>query len=132
ANISFPAGVPKAVRVFDPEGMEVPAQITGEKNGTARILFLARMPSVGYAVYDVQLAEATAFTNTLKVTESSLENARYRVHLDENGDVASIFDKSINKELLSAPARLALQTEKPHDWPAWNMDWDDQRSEEHT
>jgi alpha-mannosidase len=62
----------------------------------------------------------------LSVNESELENARYRIRLDENGDVASIFDKSVNQELLSAPIRLALQTEKPHDWPAWNMDWTNQ------
>jgi alpha-mannosidase len=41
--------------------------------------------------------------------------------------VSGIFDKSINKELLSAPARLAFQTERPKDWPAWNMDWADQQ-----
>lgn len=56
-----------------------------------------------------------------------MKNARYRIRVDENGDVASIFDKTVNKELLSAPARLAFQTEKPHDWPAWNMDWADQQ-----
>src|SRR5262249_61287289 len=65
--------------------------------------------------------------SSLNVSESLLENARYRVKLDQNGDVSSIFDKSINKELLSAPLRLAFQTEKPHDWPAWNMDWADQQ-----
>src|SRR5205085_1365652 len=62
----------------------------------------------------------------LKVSESSVENSRYKLTV-ENGDISSIFDKQINKELLSAPLRLALQTEKPHDWPAWNMDWEDQK-----
>ncbi|HEY0321787.1 MAG TPA: glycoside hydrolase family 38 C-terminal domain-containing protein [Pyrinomonadaceae bacterium] len=128
ASISFPGGAPKGVRVFDPEGREVPAQVVGEKDEAAQILFLASAPSVGYAVYDVQAADApSSNTSPLKITESSLENARYRLRVDENGDVASIFDKAISKELLSAPARLALQTEKPHDWPAWNMDWEDQQ-----
>jgi alpha-mannosidase len=36
-------------------------------------------------------------------------------------------DKSTNQEVLSAPARLAFQTEKPRQWPAWNMDWEDQK-----
>src|ERR1051326_7793756 len=63
----------------------------------------------------------------LHVDERSLENARYRVALDDNGDVRSIVDKELGKELLAAPLRLAFQTEKPHDWPAWNMDWDDQK-----
>jgi alpha-mannosidase len=129
AFITFAGGVPKSVRVFDPEGREVPAQLDGEKDGAARVLFLARVPSVGYAVYDVRAtdAENAPPASQLKVTDSSLENARYLVKLDQNGDVASIFDKSIMKELLSAPSRLAFQTEKPRDWPAWNMDWADQQ-----
>jgi alpha-mannosidase len=129
ASLSFKGGAPKGVRVLDPEGKEVPAQIVSEKNGVMQILFLAKAPSVGYAVYDVQGSDAppSSAASPLKVTESSLENGRYRLQLDQNGDVSSIFDKALNKELLNAPARLALQTEKPHDWPAWNMDWADQQ-----
>jgi alpha-mannosidase len=129
ASIHFPHGAPKGVRVFAPDGRETPAQITGVKNGVTQILFLAKAPSVGYAVYDVQAADAPVSANAspLKITNSSLENARYRIRVDQNGDVASIFDKRLNKELLNAPARLAFQTEKPHDWPAWNMDWSDQQ-----
>jgi len=122
ATVTFPGGVPKAVRVFGPDGKEVPAQLAG-----AKVLFLAKAPSVGYVVYDVQPAASPAPASALKVTESSLENARYRLRVDQNGDVASIFDKKLNKELLSAPARLAFQHEKPEQWPAWNMDWADQR-----
>src|SRR5207244_2045006 len=102
---------------------EMPAQVAGDK-----IMLLAKAPSVRYAAYDVQPAPAAAApASELKVSETSLENSRYKVAVDQNGDVSSIFDKKINKELLSAPLRLALQTEKPHDWPAWNMDWEDQR-----
>jgi alpha-mannosidase len=121
ARIAFPAGQPSAVRAIGPDGKEAPAQIAGDK-----VLFLAKVPANGYAVYDIQPADA-APSSTLHVTESSLENARYRIELDKNGDVDSIHDKSIDQELLSAPARLAFQTEKPHDWPAWNMDWADQQ-----
>jgi alpha-mannosidase len=111
----------KAVRVVGPDGRETPAQVEGD-----RVVFLARVPSVGYTVYHVRPAAAVA-TSTLKVTKSSLENARYRIHIDANGDVDRIVDKKLGKELLAAPMRLALQTERPHDWPAWNMDWTDQQ-----
>jgi alpha-mannosidase len=142
AAVRFGGGAPKAVRVFDPKGREVPAQVIGEKDGATKVLFLAKVPSVGYAVYDVRPADASsragaaskanepaanASESSLKVGESSLENARYRVQLDGDGDVSGIFDKALGKELLNAPARLAFQTERPHDWPAWNMDWADQR-----
>ncbi len=127
ANVAFADGAPKAVRVVGPDGKDVPAQV-GEttKEGT-KVIFLAKVPSVGYAVFDVQPGAASAGPNGLKVSDSSLENGRYVVKVDSNGDVSSIYDKSIKKELLSAPARLAIKTDKPQEWPAWNMDWTDQQ-----
>ena len=63
----------------------------------------------------------------LKVSNSSLENMRYVLKLDENGDVSSIFDKKLSREILSAPIRLAISTDNPQHWPAWNMDFEDER-----
>jgi alpha-mannosidase len=120
AALSFPAGAPKAVRVVAPDGQEVPSQLS-----SGRVVFLAKTPSVGFSVYDVQPAEAPSSSLIVKATESSLENARYRVMINEGGDVSSIFDKRINKELLSAPIRLAISTDNPRQWPAWNMDFED-------
>jgi alpha-mannosidase len=122
ATISFPNGAPKAVRVFGPDGSEVPAQLSNGK-----VLFLAKAPSVGYTVYDVQPVETPSASSTLKVSQLSLENTRYRIKLDGDGDVAGIFDKTLNRELIATPLRLAIKTDKPEQWPAWNMDWADQQ-----
>ncbi len=116
-------GVPKAVRVYGPDGKEAPAQLEDGK-----VLFLAQAPSVGYTVYHLLPAENPAANETVKVTESSLENARYRVQLNQDGDVSSIYDKSLNKELLSAPIRLAISTDVPKQYPAWNMDFDQEQA----
>jgi alpha-mannosidase len=121
AQVDLPAGT-KAVRVTGPDGKEVASQLAGGK-----VLFLAKTPSVGFVVYDVSPA-TVAGSSTLKVSESSLENGRYRVILDGNGDISSIFDKSLNRELLSAPARLAISYDNPAQWPAWNMDWDQEQA----
>ena len=62
AEITFPGGMPRAVRVTSPDGKDVPAQISGSK-----VLFVASVPSVGYAVYDVQPSDAAAgSTSSLK------------------------------------------------------------------
>jgi alpha-mannosidase len=108
--------------VIGPDGKPVPAQ---SSNG--KVVFLARVPPTGFAVYDVRSAKEMIAQTGLKVDEHSLENSRYRIKIDANGDISSILDKLLGRELLSAPMRLAFQTEKPHDWPAWNMDWDDQK-----
>ncbi len=113
------------VRVFNPDGIEVPAQVVGN-----RVLFLAKVPSVGYAVYDVRSEpqpRGRATFPDLRVSETSLENHRYRITLNDDGDVANIFDKRLNRELLDAPLRLAIKSDTPAQWPAWNMDWADQQ-----
>ena len=121
------AGRTEAVRVVGPDGREVPAQIVESGPGDTKVAFVAKMPPLGYAVYDVIPAAKATESNGLRVSMEGLENARYRVRIDENGDVASIFDKSAGKELLKGPARLAYMHEDPTDFPAWNMDWNDQR-----
>lgn len=124
ANVVFPGGMPKSVHVIAPDGKEVLSQISDGK-----VIFLANVPSVGYAVYDVQPGVgADASSSPLRVSKSELENAYYRVKLNEDGDVASIFDKEISRELLSSPARLAISYDNPEQWPAWNMDWQQEQA----
>jgi alpha-mannosidase len=118
---------PRAVHVVGPDGTAAPAQVESWSDGQATILFLATVPSVGYAVYDVRAGSAPATPSALSVTATSLENARYRVTLDRNGDVSSIVDKRLHKELLRSPIRLALLEDTPSQWPAWNMDFDDEQ-----
>jgi alpha-mannosidase len=134
AAVSFAGGTPKGVRVFGPGGTEVPAQLTA----SGHVLFLASVPSVGFAVFDVQASDAAPVSlkpaagakktapPVLAASESSIENTRYRLQIDSNGDIGSLFDKILNRELLSAPARLEIKTDNPRNWPAWNMDYEDQ------
>nr|MDQ2687559.1 chitobiase/beta-hexosaminidase C-terminal domain-containing protein [Armatimonadota bacterium] len=91
------------------------------------ILFLARVPSVGFATFDVRpsFGDSTYSPTALKATKNTLENARFKVTLNAAGDIASVFDKTNHKEALKSPARLAFQYENPSQFPAWNMDWDD-------
>ena len=128
ATVTFPAGrVPAAVRVFDPQGKEVPSQTLGRDGDGLKVLFLAKAPAVGFAVYDVRPAKDAAKGDpALRVTTSSVENARYRVTLNAAGDIASVYDKAAKKEMLAGPARLAFLHENPAEFPAWNMDWEDQ------
>ncbi|HMD73860.1 MAG TPA: glycoside hydrolase family 38 C-terminal domain-containing protein [Steroidobacteraceae bacterium] len=124
SRVSFPGSALDAVHVIGPDGSEAPAQLV-----EGRVLFVAKAPSVGFAVYDL-LAGPTARQNAspLQVTASTLANQYYRVRLNADGDVASIFDKSIGKELLAAPMRLAISYDNPERWPAWNMDWDQEQA----
>jgi alpha-mannosidase len=127
ADVTFPSGVPNGVTVSDPDGHAAPGQIVSQANGVARIVFLAKTPSVGFATYDVESASGVMnYISELSASTSGLENARYRIKIDTDGDVSSIFDKKINHELLSQPIRLAIILDNPKQWPAWNMDFEDE------
>lgn len=126
AEIAFAGTPPPYVRVFDPLGREVPSQILEREAGRYRICFLARAPSAGLTVYSVRPAESACELPTgLRVSATTLENERYRVSLNTEGDVVRIYDKTEQRELLSAPIRLAFLNELPVQYPAWNMDWKD-------
>src|SRR5216684_1295930 len=124
ASVNFPGGMPKAIHVSASDGREVPAQISNGK-----VLFAAKVPSVGYAVYDVQAGAGATAASKLQASDNSIENQYYQVQLNAAGDVASIFDKTLGRELLAAPARLAISYDNPEQWPAWNMDWDQEQAE---
>ncbi len=123
AKVDFSGRLPNSAYVTAPDGKDLPAQVAGDK-----ILFVARVPSVGYAVYEVHAGTVPAGKSALHVSNNELENSYYRVILNSDGDVASIFDKEIGKELLSAPVRLAISYDNPQQWPAWNMDWDQEQA----
>jgi len=126
ARLTVPDDV--GVQVYDGAGNPVPTQILDRKDGQTRILFSARVPSVGVAVFSaVTGAVAVAESPDLKTARRVIENAHYRVKINTAGDIYSIYDKEAGHELLESPARLTFTYEKPKKWPAWNMDWTDRQ-----
>ncbi|MCX6269421.1 MAG: alpha-mannosidase [Bacteroidetes bacterium] len=129
AEIRYPEGAPKAVKVFDALNNELPAQIIRTSKESIRILFLCSIPSLGFACYDIQPAkDETPGKSSLSASEKMLDNEFLKVTINAAGDISSIIDKKLGKELLSAPARLEFQKEHPERWPAWNMDWNDRKN----
>lgn len=121
--------LPENVQVYDGKGEAVPTQIIGSEGNRLKILFLANVPSVGLADFDVrETPKQVVSKSSLSVTDHTLENAYYKVTLGNNGDITSIYDKRADKELLSAPSRLAFLHEEPTQWPSWNMDWNDRKN----
>ncbi|WPV68048.1 alpha-mannosidase [Chitinophaga sp. LS1] len=118
--------VPEGITVYGPDGVPVKSQVLQVSDHTLKFIFQAKVPSVGLAVYDVR-SQVTKVTSGLKVTDHSLENEFYKVQISADGNIASIYDKVTNHELLSNPAVLDFQSEKSYTWPAWNMDWDERQ-----
>jgi len=126
ATVTFDQKNVEAVRVFGADKKEVPSQIVAKYDDSLRIAFLARVPSVGYSVFDVQAGKTPCDIGTgLWATNKELENERYNVKLNDEGDVVSITDKLAKRELLTEPIRFQLLHDKPKQWPAWEVQYED-------
>ncbi len=130
AKIRFDGPAPAAVRVYDPEGREVASQSSRRPDGALRVTFLATAPPVGCAVFDVRAArEPCALPTPLSAGFRSLENQRYRVEIHDGGDVSRIYDKALDRELLSSALRLELLPDRSSKFPAWELKYRDVMAE---
>ncbi len=119
------------IRVLDKKGREVPSQVIKKNGKEFDIVFTATVESAGFKVYDVQASDKPYNKKTdLTVTEHTLENSAYRVIFNKNGDIASITDKRLKRQLLSAPIKLALLHNIGElNYPSWEIRKEDIDSE---
>jgi alpha-mannosidase len=136
AVVRFPGPAPQFVRVFEGDSyeQEAAAQIIDRGEDWLKIVFIAVAGGDSYHVYDVRPAdgpcdagihdESPACGKNREVwgDASEFQNSRFRVSLDEGGNVVSVFDKDGGgRELLSAPLRLAMYDDWSGVWPAWEI-----------
>ncbi|MBN1199285.1 MAG: alpha-mannosidase, partial [Bacteroidales bacterium] len=126
--LRFPDGAPEFIRVYGPDGNEVLSQVIAQTKTTLSILFLARVPSFGLACFDIRpVQEFPATSSQIRASRLSLENEFYRILIGTDGDIHSILDKRLEKDLLSGSMKLEFLKEHPRYWPAWNMDWNNRK-----
>ena len=107
--------------VTGPDGKKVASQII-EKNGKKMVLFEADVPATGFAVYSVK--ESGKAGAVKAVSGKTIENSRYRLTVDDNGDISSLVDKQGGKELVAAGKRIRLVVFDEctsRSWPAWEI-----------
>ncbi len=115
----------KSIAVFDANDNEVPSQLSKGFDGLGRILFQADLPPVGVSVYSLRQASTKKYESELVVRNNYLENNNYKVTIDTNGDISSIVDKRLGKELLEKPIQLEFGENFPDIKPAWRIYWKD-------
>jgi alpha-mannosidase len=132
ATVRFKGAAPATLHVIDTATKEnLPTQILERNGETARILFLAHVGATSFHVFRVVAGAAAPSdfaydyaAKMLDVSESSLENGYYKVQIDANGDISSVYDRLRQRELLKAPVRLELRDDPSPDKPAWRILWD--------
>lgn len=111
------------IKVLDATGKEVPSQIIKKSGKEFDIVFIADVNAMGYAVYDIVPAnKACEIKTDLAVSLHTLENEKYRVIFNKNGDLATVIDKKNNINVLDAPIKMAgLSDVGELPYPAWEM-----------
>ena len=120
------------ITVYDQNGNEVLAQVTGYDKYTSEVkfIFAATVPSLGCAVYDIRLGTAGTLSSALSIDKDKrqLSNGRYRLTVNSAGDVAQVYDVQNNRPMLSRIQQELYNDYSPI-WPSWEIRWDDVRSE---
>jgi alpha-mannosidase len=117
-------------RVFDQESRELPAQLARSEEGGSYLYFLpGSLPALGWKTFYLESGSPTVAGGPT-VQESAetvtIENEVVRVRINRaSGWMVSLFDKTLNRELLSVPGnRILAFTDQPLGYPAWNLSED--------
>ncbi|RYG24290.1 alpha-mannosidase, partial [bacterium] len=115
----------RVFQAYGPDGKPVATQYGDVRGGKVQVLFLAKVPPSGFATYDIRTTNRPLVKSTVAAIDRTIESPRFRVQINEAGDIASIYDKVNKREALKSPTRLDFQHHNPREFPAWNMDWSD-------
>lgn len=78
-----------------------------------------------YGLIDVALARLERPASPLTITPTSLENQFFRIELDTNGEISSLWDKRGRREVISPGQRgnqLVAFEDRPLNYDAWDID----------
>lgn len=118
-TVALPEGT-EFVKVRDANGKETPSQLCDGK-----VVFTASVPGNSIAAYTILPAVKPYAKKTgLSVSGRTLENRKYTVTLNDNGDIASVYDKILDRELLRMPVTMDVHSyDGSEPWPAWELDY---------
>ena len=91
-------------RVYDEKGNEVPSQVSSDGKS---VIYIANVLPISFTVYEVRESDS-AYSSSLSASKNTIENERYKVTVDENGDVSSVYDKEYSREMLSSPICMQI------------------------
>lgn len=121
----IPANASGQALVMGPNGAYVPTQVLGREGDKLRIAFLAKVAPNSFSSFDA-IPRTVKMESRVHAFNNKIENERFVVTISPAGEIASIYDKVNKRETLKAPTHLDFQHHNPSQFPAWNMDWEDQ------
>lgn len=125
--VSFPCSE-DCIRVFDDCGVEVPSQLYKNEKGEPTAAVYVKVPPCGCRIFDVRASKTPYADETpvMSADRARLENERVIVRFDNDGNVSSIFDKTVGQQLLRRPITFdLLRDDCVRSYPAWEMTYDE-------
>jgi alpha-mannosidase len=119
-TIHLPATANPAGKIYDTSGSQLPSQLT---TPSTLIFRATNIPPVGYSIFWLSPTPAN-LPNPPQANNWILENEYLRVVVNhETGNLASVFDKTQQREILSSPGnQLQAFQDSGQYWDAWNID----------
>jgi alpha-mannosidase len=98
-----------------------------ESQGEKKVLLEVQgIPPLGYRALPLaQLEDSLSPDDEIHVSQEGLENRYYRIRLDRQGHITSIWDKRFNRDVLAEGALgnlLQVFEDKPMNFDAWDVD----------
>ncbi|HZG55993.1 glycoside hydrolase family 38 C-terminal domain-containing protein [Paenibacillus sp.] len=120
-TVTFPSVSDNYVRVYDPNGNEIPSQAVKKGNGFQVVFIANDVPSLGHAVYRVVPSSTQPTYNTgLSSGGNTMNNNKYTVEINPaTGNIKRIYDKQHAKEVLYPNSEVELQR-----LDEWDQSWD--------
>ena len=111
-----------SVVVFNPLHTMRDEIVYYEDNGETKSFFAKGIPAKGYKVYPVD--EIKDEIGDIKVSSDCLENKFFKIKLDKNAQIISIYDKNAAREVLKKGEKANVMQafeDKPHNHDAWDI-----------
>jgi alpha-mannosidase len=112
------------IHLVDAAGRKCTVQVLSRGNGQAQILFEPfAVPAVGWESFAVE-PEAFPALDGVRAWDRGLENAMFRLELNDDGEITRLLDKRVGREVIDpeTPANLwQLFQDGPEREAAWNI-----------
>ena len=120
-------------QIVDSRGTIIASQWIKQQGRRAILFWAEDVPALGYKVYYLKTGDSNSDLFPFAAAPDHIENQFFRVELDQEGHLVSIYDKRYEREVLAGPGnRWQLFDDRPAKWDAWDIDANFERSRQNS
>lgn len=111
-----------SVVVFNPSSFTRDEIVSYEIEGQSKSFYATDIPAKGYRAYPI--CDIIEQTKEISISTKSLENRFYKIELDDDANITSIYDKTAKREVIKQGHKgnvIQAFEDKPHANDAWDI-----------